>query len=385
MARRKLRQTRAEPTRQPLMAYWLESSDIFCSGYTRLIDNPEVHMAIERIAELISSMTIHLMANGKNGDERIKNELSKKIDVNPCRGMTRRTWMHWIVKTMLINGNAYVFPKTQGGILQDLVPMPGAYMEQGFVYYNNAKYDPDELLHFMVNPDLYNPWIGEGYKVVLKDVVTNLKQATKTTGEFMGSKMLPSLIVKVDALTAELANKEGQEGVKDKYLASAQAGQPWIIPAELIDVQQVKPLTLNDIAIKDTVNLDKRTVAGILGVPGYLLGVGEFKKDEHNNFIRSRIMTISKGIEQELTRQLLLSPNWYWRLNAKSLFAYDTKEIATMYSELYVRGLAIGNEVRDAVGLSPMDGLDKLVILENYIPLDKIAEQKKLEGGDGGA
>jgi HK97 family phage portal protein len=148
----------------------------------------------------------------------------------------------------------------------------------------------------------------------------------------------------------------------------------------MMDVVQVKPLTLQDIALHKSVEVDKQTVAGILGVPAFYLGVGTFDKDEHNNFVSTRILSISKDIEQTFTRGLLWDPKWYFKFNPRSLFAYSITDLSEVFGAGYVKGYITGNEVRDAMGLSPMDGLDELVILENFIPVGSIGDQKKLKG-----
>ena len=99
--------------------------DLCCSGYTRLSDNPEIQTACLRIAELIGSMTIYLMSNTDKGDVRIINELSRKIDIEPCDCMTRSHWMTANVMNMLLygKGNGICIPHTYEGVLQNLEPI----------------------------------------------------------------------------------------------------------------------------------------------------------------------------------------------------------------------------------------------------------------------
>lgn len=392
--KRKNKGTRVRAAPQSAMQTFLCSQDAYdnlcCSGYTKLSQNPEIATAVNKIADLISSMTLHLMSNTENGDKRIKNELSRKLDINPNRYMTRKTFLSTIVRTLLLegDGNSVVMPQYSDGMLEDLIPMPpGTYslVEDGYGYkvmINGVMFSPDDVIHYVINPDVQYPWKGTGYRAALKDVAHNLKQAAATKKGFMESKWKPSMIVKVDALTEEFSNPEGRKKLLKSYVESSEAGEPWMIPAEQFDIQEVRPLSLNDIAIVDSVRLDKKTVAAILDVPSFVVGEGTFNEAEWNNFISTRIRTICNAIEQENTKKILLSPEWYFRFNIRSLYSYDIEKLSKVGDDNYTRGIMTGNEVRDWLGLSPAEGLDEFIILENYIPQGMISQQSKLQGGE---
>ena len=74
----------------------------------------------------------------------------------------------------------------------------------------------------------------------------------------MESKWMPSIIVKVDAMTKEFASADGRSKLLKQYIETNEAGEPWMIPADGFDVTTVTPLSLTDIALPDSVKLDKR-------------------------------------------------------------------------------------------------------------------------------
>ena len=376
---------------------WLMGSgaddDICISGYTPLDKNPEIVTACRKIAELVGMLTIHIMENTDSGDKRIINELSAKLDINPNPIMTRKTFIEAIVMNMLLygKGNAFAVVKTATGdsgqrLVGSINPIPASKAIinpslDGYTYtvsIDSRIYQPDDVLHFRYGIDKDYLWKGSGINFLLTDLAENLKQASNTERAFFSSEWKPSMIVKVDALNDDFATPAGRRKLLDSYVTSSKAGEPWVVPAEQFQIEQVRPLSLSDLALADNVTLDKRAVASIVGVPAFLLGVGEYKKDEWNSFINSTVKSIVMDIQQELTKKLILSPKWYVKFNIMSLLDWDISTISSVFCALNDRGIVDGNEVRDRIGMSPREGLDELRVLENYIPADMAGAQKKL-------
>lgn len=376
------------------VAYWLaggDAADILCpAGYTPLSKNEEVRKNIHKIADMVSSMTIMLMENGENGDKRIKNELSKKLDIYPNKHMVRKNFIYKIVTDLLLTGNSVVYPEYSGELLENLTIWNSdrvSYLVAGEGYvirYGGQQFSPDEVLHFVLVPDDDYPFRGQGYAAMMKSTLQNILQAEATKTGYMKSKWKPSLIISITADAEELQDPEKRSKILGSYTDTTEAGEPWLIPAGEVDVKTVQPLTLNDLAIQDSLQLDKKVVASVFGVPGFLVGIGDFNKEAYNNFVETAIMNIAKVIEQELSKKLLYRPDWYFKFNAKSLKQYNLTERVDFVAEMVKDGMLNRNEGRAEFDYSPVDepSMNEYKVLENYIPIDRLGDQKKLKGGE---
>ena len=369
-----------------LVAYYLSHDGGLPEGYTRLLDCPEVVSCINRIAAIIGSTTIFLMQNTKDGDRRVKNGLSRFVDVEPWPGVaTRQVWMTWIVATLLGegDGNAFVLPRFTGRMLSALEPMPGASLvgdpKAGTytVTWRGKTYTPDEVLHFRLFADLTEPWRGRGLRVQAQRVAASLLRAGAVKDALNDPAYKPPIIISVDS-DADLTDDGKREEFRKKYLEKPEEeGKPWVLPEGLVKVDTIKPLSLTDLAIKDTVELDKKTVAAIYGVPLFILGLGTYNQAEYNSFIKTWVEPICIGIEQELTLQLLISDEMYFQFNRRRLYSYDLKSLIDLDLAMSDRGYLNGDEVREDAYRDPA-GLKEYKVLENYLPYDMSGKQKKL-------
>ncbi|QIW56484.1 phage portal protein [Pseudolactococcus raffinolactis] len=381
------RSTEQQPTATSNTVGYFMKSDIesaIVGGYTKLSDSPEVTTAINTIADLVSNMTIQLMKNEDKGDTRVKNEISRLVDIAPNAYQTRKSFIFWIVKSMILNGDAVVMPITRNGAIKELRPLPNNKIrfyhdiEDGFDYvikYKNKDYAPEDLLHFVLNPDENLSFMGTSYRVNLSDVTHNLRQASATKRSFMSSEYMPSLVMMVDS-DADLDEDE-REKFEEKYLKRKDKNKPLLLPDGLVKFETIKPLTLEDLAIHESVKVDKETVASILGIPSFVLGVGTYSKDEWNNFINTKIMSIAQIIQQTLNR-LIVDDDMYFTFNPRSLYNYSLVEQVNAITALVKVNTLRRNEGRNWLGLAPDEEMDDLIVLENYLLQQDLSKQGKL-------
>lgn len=384
----KKNRTRDAPSYKALWLAGEEDGNKILPGYVPLSCQPDVMQCIDKIADPVSNMTIKLMENGENGDVRIKDELAKKIDVSPSRFMNRKNFIYRIASDMCYFGNAVVVPHYRYDYLDDLELLNASecsYIKTNTdstykIRYRGVLYDADEVLHFVFIPDKNEPYRGVGFTEMIKQAVDNLLQANATKKGFLQSKWKPSLVISIDSDIEELRDPQMRKNILGSYVSETERGEPWLIPAGQLDIKTIQPLTLKDLAVQESIELDKKVLAAATGVPPFMVGVGNFNKDEYNHFIATKIMSFGHIIEQELTSKLLLSPKRYFVFSPKSLLQYSLTEKVGFVKEMVSGGMLNRNEGRVEMGYTPVDknGMNDYIVLENYVPVDRVGDQKKL-------
>ena len=86
-----------------------------------------------------------------------------------------------------------------------------------------------------------------------------------------------------------------------------------------------------------------------------MVGIDAYNRDAYNNFVSTTIMSFARIIEQELTRKILYKPEWYFKMNPKSLMQFSLSEKTAFVKDMLSIGLLNRNEGRAEFDYSPVD------------------------------
>lgn len=361
------------------------ANEDFFSNYTSFSELPEIKTCIRIISDTLSNATIKLFENRENGDIRIKDGLAKKIDIAPFSSTIKKHFIYYIVENLIIYGNAYAIIEltNKEQYVADLVPVPTNSVNRlndGSYLIDNLKYSSDEILHFMINPKSTDIFKGTGYKVDIKKIADNIQSVNNIRNKYYKNEYFPNLVISVDG--DDDIFTQSKDKLDEMFFSATKGSKAIYVPSNLAQVNAIKPLSLNDLAVNDSVEIDKKTIANLFGVPTFLLGVGTFNQEEYNLFINVVISSFANAIEQELTKKILWSGQRYFKFDINKLYYTTYKERSEVGKLLYSAGLMTGNEVRNQLNLSPLNELNELLILENYIKVADVDKQKKLKGGE---
>jgi len=123
------------------------------------------------------------------------------------------------------------------------------------------------------------------------------------------------------------------------------------------------------LGLKDSVTIDRQTIAAVTGVPEFMLsGAGDYSVLRFNNFIETCVRHVCEVISQELTRGLIETKSHFFTFNVNKLYSYTLQERQQVARLLANVGAITPNEIRDIFGYQPFPDpmYDIPIMLENY-------------------
>jgi phage portal protein BeeE len=381
----------------------VKSHDFFtndCSdgNYIPLIRNDTVYSCINYVATIVASISIKQYEyNETGGKKSIYDGLTRILNDLPNDTQTRYTFMHDLVSRILIDGEAYAIMVPQKITVQgekkigigQIILVDGVNSLNGKYFANGQSIDPKDLMIFT------NSSISVTLSALLKEVIKNLSLGDETKSVFYSGAYMPNLLFKVnsdsdlwdteksevDESGRPIVTETRVEKIINRFF-KPKKGNPIVIPDGKFEMEQIKPLSMKDIALNESIQLDKKRVASIIGVPGYVVGEGVFTEVEFTHFVSTKIAPLCIMIEKELTRKILFSNTRAFSFNVNSLLRGKPSERLAIYQTMGTLGAITSNEVRESEGFDWLEGGDEIIIIGGGVAETLSNINKKSEGGD---
>lgn len=356
------------------------------------------YRCVKVISDGVASLPLRYMTmQGGRYVEDTRNPLHYLLTVQPQPEMSAFDFWAHAVTLMLLDGNAYIFPRYVLGELTDLV-----LCHKGTVSHDvlNSKYvisdcyngifgtfDESEVIHLYLHS-----CDGRRGESVIAHARRTLGIAVagdeETRNRFANGGTVRGFVTNDKSVTGfgrvqddELSN--AASSIRDQV---ANGTTIFSVPGDC-DFKQYS-LSSTDMQFLETRKFTVREVCRFFGVPtSYVFddNATNYKSAEMANltFLTMTLDPILKRIENELRRKLVPHSQCCkhtFMYDRSGIYSLDLQSKATYYKQMLEIGAMTANEIRHKENLPEVDGGDTPLVSANLLPLDTIREAKGATG-----
>ena len=327
-----------------------------------------------------------------NGDVvPVRSHIERLLQIRPNPNMSAYDFLYKLVTTLLLDNNAWAYPKWENGRLESIWPINCVSSEflqdaAGVIYVRFYFADGGDVVlpysnvihlrrHYYENDLLGSP--NTAINATLSTIHTTqegLAQAVKTSAHLRG-------IIKFHSMLKPSDIEEQRKKFVDQYMTIQNAGGIAALDAKA-DYIELK----NDPKMVDAEHLDhmRRAVMSYFGVSESIVA-GKYTEDEWNAFYESTIEPLAVQMGLEFTAKLF-SEREIGHGN-QIIFEANRLQYASVRTKLALvamvdRGALTPNEWREAFNLAPLEGGDVPIRRLDTMPTDEPGGE---EGSDGDA
>ena len=350
-----------------------------------------VYTCIAILSQEMSRLpVIHYRRNEDGTRVAITNKAVSRVFRKPNIYQTKSDFLLWMVRSLLLDGNAYAVAKRNDRFeVDELHPIhPKSiwpYVVEGEIYYRVGDqsvqdlaqlekdnwYPQRDVLHIRMHCPKH-PLVGETPLTAAYFPVAAGREINSHVTNFFHNMSRPSGVLRHPGEIDEI----GITRIKKRFMEITQqrnTGEP-IVLQEGMDW---KPLTMSavDAELVNSYKLTERQVAQVFRIPPYLLG-------DSDNILRNNTESLSRffiqsslgfyvdHFEEVLGAFFNLPHNEYIYFDVEAaLLRGDLKERMEAYAKGVQNGIIAPNEVRERESLPPKEYGDEPRVQQQLVPL----------------
>ena len=326
---------------------------------------PTVWACVGLLANTVSMMPLETYRSTSGGFPR--KMADPQVVTTPAGDMTQSEWLHMVVVSLLLRGNAYglitqrdpeTFLPTQVDLLNpDKVRMS---VEDGKLVYKIGSSDKDRSSDIWHVRGLTMPGSRQGLSPIAYAAATMGVDiySREFASNFFSDGAHPSAILS----TTQPVNQEQARTIKDRFAAAVRGREPAVLGAGV----EYKPIQVapNESQFLEAQQANVAQIARFFWIPAEMVGGPSGNSMTYANVEQRSLDFLTYAVSFWLKRvedafSTLLPDNQFVRFNTSALLRTDAETQAKVDAIRIASKVVVPSEVRPSLNLAPMTDAQK--------------------------